>query len=162
MKVKYATQILNHNVSATILTYSSLGALSVYDKFLSDMLKFIKSSKVIDRATKEDHTNQLKCLHGLCLTINRVKLLWSMLRERGSIEFLMTRRLNQDPLENFFGSTRQQGGNSDNPSPLQFTRAFRKLFYDHCLVLSSGNCTEDIDAILLAGSKFEKASKPPV
>ena len=85
-----------------------------------------------------------------------------MLHERESIEFLMKRRLNQDPLKTFFGSICQQGGNSDNPSPLQFTRAFRKLFYEHCLVLSSGNCTEDIDAILLAGSKFEKASKPLV
>ena len=61
----------------------------------------------------------------------------------------MTRRLNQDLLENFFGSIRQQWGNSDNPTPLQFTRAFRKLFHDYSLVLSSGNCTEDLDAILL-------------
>ena len=199
MKVKYATQILSHSVSATILTYSSLGALpstaadtaelvanfdkifdclnsstlnspkehrrpmsdkSVHDKFLSDMLLFIKSIKVIDRASKEDHTNQLKCLNGLRLTINGVKLLWSMLHDKESIEFLMTRRLNQDPVENFFGLIRQQGGNSDSPSPLQFARAFRKLFYDHCLVLSSGNCAKDLDVILLAGSKFEKATKP--
>ena len=201
MKVKYATQILSHTVSATILTYSSLGALpstaagtavlvanfdkifdclnsstlnspkehrrpitekSVHHKFLSDMLLFIKSIKVIDRVTKEDHTNQLKCLNGLQLTINGLTSLWQMLHEKEGIQFLMTRRLNQDPLENFFGSIRQQGGNSDSPTPIQFARAFRKLFYDHCLSLSSGNCTEDLDAILLAGSKFEKASKPRV
>ena len=136
MEVKYATQILSHSVSATILTYSSLGALPstatgtaelvsnfdkifdclnsstlnspkehrrpisekpVHYKFLSDMLKFIKSINVIDHATKEDHTNQLKCPNGLCLTINGVKSLWSMLHERESIKFMMTRRLNQDP-----------------------------------------------------------------
>ena len=200
MKVKYATQILSHSVSATIFTYVSLGALpstgastaelvanfdkifdclnsstlnspkqhrrpisdkSVHHEFLSDMLSFIKSIKVVDRATQQDHTNNLKCLNGLCLTITGVLSLWKMLHEEDSIDFLLTRRLNQDHLENFFGSIRQQGGNSDNPTPLQFTRAFRKLFYDHCLVLSSGNCTEDLDAILLAGSNFQKASKPP-
>ena len=65
----------------------------------------------------------------------------------------MTRRLNQDPLENFFGLISQQGGNCDNPciSPIQFTRAFGKLFVDNILTpLSTGNCAEDSDAYLIA------------
>ncbi len=61
----------------------------------------------------------------------------------------MTRRLNQDPLENFFGSIRQQGGNANNPTPIQFRQAFRKLFYKHFLEQSSGNCAEDVDEILM-------------
>jgi hypothetical protein len=197
MKVKYATQILSHFVSATILTYVCLGALpstgaspaelvanfnkifdclnnstlnspkqhrrpirdkSVHHEFLSDMLSFIK---VIDCATQQDHTKNLKCLNGLCLTITAVVSLWTMLHEEDSVDFLVTKQLNQDPLENFFGSIHQQGGNSNNPTVLQFTRAFRKLFYDHCLVFSSGNCTEDLDAFLLAESNFQKASKSP-
>ena len=40
------------------------------------------------------------------------------LNQHHSLEFLMTRRLNQDPLENLFGLIRQQGGNCDNPSSL--------------------------------------------
>jgi hypothetical protein len=56
-----------------------------------------------------------------------------------------TRRLNQDPLEIFFGCIRQQGGNCDTPTPVQFTRAFRKLFFDNFLSPSNGNCTADID-----------------
>lgn len=42
--------------------------------------------------------------------------------------YLHTRRINQDCVENFFGSIRQQGGNSVNPTPIQFIRAFEKLF----------------------------------
>ena len=96
MKVKYATQILSHSVSATIFTYSSLGALpctaagtdelvsnfdkifdclnsstlnspkehrrpisekSVHYKFLSDMLKFIKSKSLILPQRKTIQTN---------------------------------------------------------------------------------------------------------
>ena len=33
-----------------------------------------------------------------------------------------------NPIENFFRAIRQQGGNSDILIPVQFTRAFRKLF----------------------------------
>ena len=91
------------------------------------MVKFIQSIKVVNRSTQVDVTNQLKCLNGPCLTIDSVLSLWSVLKEEESLEFLLTRRLNQDPLENFF-ETIKQDGNSDNPTPLQFTRAFRKLF----------------------------------
>ena len=80
------------------------------------MLKFIQSIKVFNQTKQEDVANKLKCLKGLCLTIN-------------SVLSLLTRRLNQDPLENFFGTIRQQGGNLDTPTPLQFTRAFKKLFF---------------------------------
>eukprot|EP00795_Rhopilema_esculentum_P005684 gene5684-10928_t len=38
------------------------------------------------------------------------------------------RQLNQDPFENCFGSMQQQTGNADNPTPVQFVRAYRKLF----------------------------------
>ena len=93
--------------------------------------------------------------------VSGVVSLWTMLHEEDSVDFLMTKRLNQDPLENFFGSIRQQGGNSNNRTLLQFTRTFRKLFYDHCRVFSSGNCREDLDSFLLAESNFQKASRSP-
>ena len=82
----------------------------------------------------------------------------SKLHEHESLSFLLTRRLNQDPLENFFGTIRQQGGNADNPTPLQFTRAFRKLFYDNYL-LSSGNCANDFDCSLVGAPSSTKTIK---
>ncbi len=77
-----------------------------------------------------------------------------------SLDFLLTRRLNQDPLENFFGTIRQQGGNSDTPTPLQFTRAFKKLFFDHYQILPSGNCSEDFDS-MLTGMNNQKDDNIP-
>ena len=118
----------------------------------------IQSIKVVNPATQEDATNYLKCLDGLCITINGVQSLWAMLSQE-KFHFLLTRRLNQDPLENFFGSIRQQGGNADNPTPLQFTRAFKKLFYDNFLInISTGNYTANFDSIL-AGSTYQPKSK---
>jgi len=53
--------------------------------------------------------------------------LWEILKNYNFF-YLRTRRLNQDCIENFFGSVRQQGGNYSNPTPIQFSRAFKKLF----------------------------------
>ena len=59
-----------------------------------------------------------------------------------------------------FVSFRQQGGNSDSPTPIQFSRAFRKLFFDNFLAPSVGNCIEDLD-LILAGGAFSKSSSLP-
>ena len=123
---------------------------SVHQKFLTtEAIPFITSLKVINGATGADVTNSLKCLKGFLITLQGILILWSDLKNDHSFKFLLTRRLNQDPLENFFGSVRQQGGNSDNPTPAQFCRAFKKLFYDNFLVSSLGNCTADIDRMLV-------------
>eukprot|EP00795_Rhopilema_esculentum_P003910 gene3910-15230_t len=68
------------------------------------------------------------------------KELWSRLHGDLNIRVLVTRQLNQDPLENFFGSIRQQRENSDNPTPIQFKRAYRKLFHTNLLSVASANC----------------------
>ena len=52
------------------------------------------------------------------------------------------------------------GGNSDNPTPVQITRAFRKLFFSSFLNTSSGNCAEDFDDLL--GQCAEKPNVPIV
>ena len=80
--------------------------------------------KVVDHTTQEDVT---KCLNALCLTINKVLSLWSVPKEKESLDFLLTRRLNQDPLENIFETIRKKGSNSDNPTPLQFTGHLKRF-----------------------------------
>ena len=125
---------------------------SNHKNFLTDMLLFIQSIKVVNPDNQKDVTSNLKCLDGLCLTINGVRSLWEVL-QRESVGFLCTRRLNQDSLENFFGAVRQRGGNADNPTPLQFTQAFKKLFYENYHDFSTGNCTDDLDSILVGEPK---------
>ena len=49
------------------------------------------------------------------------------LQQNHNFKFLFTRRLNTDPLENVFGTVRQQGGNSDNPTPFFFYLRHWKL-----------------------------------
>ena len=96
---------------------------SPHHQFFTEMLQIIDTVKVIDKQGN-DVTSKLKCLKALKMTINGVTEMWKHLHEEESLKFLLTRRLNQDALENFFGLVRQQGGNCDNPTPNQFTRAF--------------------------------------
>jgi hypothetical protein len=128
----------------------ALSDSSVHLKFLTDeAIPFLSSIKVINRTTGADATNTLRCLKGFQITLHGILALWSELRSAHSFKFLLTRRLNQDPLENFFGTVRQQGGNSDNPTPGQFRTAFKKLFYDNFLVSSAGNCNADFNSMLV-------------
>ena len=70
------------------------------------------------------------------------------------IKYIRTRRLNTDPLEIFFGTIRQQGGNNDNPTPVQF----RKLFFSSFLTLSAGNCAADFDNLIVQCTDNKKSS----
>jgi len=94
--------------------------------------------------------------------------LWDKLKSC-NFPFLQTRRINQDCLENFFGTTRQQGGNCFNPTPIQFMRAFKKLFSTKILLHSeTQNCIEDKDQMLnIIGTPYinectEIISSPPL
>jgi hypothetical protein len=124
---------------------------------MKEKLEFVKKIKVIDAAKNKDVTSSLECLNALQIPLRSTMELWKTVQ--GNVKFLCTRRLNQDLLENVFGSIRQQGGNCDNPTPLQFTRAFRKLFFNNYLLpMATGNCAPDLDSTLVH-NKAVKNSK---
>ena len=132
-------------------------AKSNHVQFLNKTISFIKSLKVYEGV--KDVTGRIKCLNGLLVSLNAILLIWEDLKQNHNFKFLFTRRLNTDPLENFFGTIRQQGGNCYNPSPTQFTRAFRKLLFSSLLNSSTGNCAEDLDSLL---SQFSSNSNNAV
>jgi len=74
---------------------------------------------------------------------------------------LLTRRFNQDALENFFGNVRNQSGNSYNPTPIQFYYAFKKLYsVDYDKINDTGNTAPDTDSILLQYKDYEETRRP--
>ena len=87
------------------------------------------------------------CFRGLYQTIVAVLGLWEDVEQEG-VQFLLTSRLNQDPLENEFSVARQRCGYERNPSASQFRRNLRHRIH---LVLmkppSSSNCEADEDEI---------------
>lgn len=79
---------------------------------------------------------------------NSLKQLYEDLQRRFSIKYLLTYRLNQDVLENFFGVIRAKGGLHDHPTPLEFKYRLRS----YILGRNEGSysiCNVEIDDTLI-------------
>ncbi|CAH1381659.1 unnamed protein product, partial [Tenebrio molitor] len=63
-------------------------------------------------------TKRIKSLWCWKITINSLISIHNFLKKP-----LITRRFNQDIIENFFGAIRKQSGNRYNPTPIQFKRS---------------------------------------
>lgn len=117
------------------------------------MLSYFKDLKICDKFGK-DMTKKLKCIKGWQITIQGVISLFEDLKTT-VFKYL----LNQDSFKNSFGYIRQQGGNALGPTPIQFSKAFKKIiglnFFHH-----SGNINCESDSfeslnLFSNWSKFE-------
>ncbi|XP_064470687.1 uncharacterized protein LOC135385340 [Ornithodoros turicata] len=90
------------------------------------------------------------CIRGFCLTMTSVLQLSEDLRNYG-IQYLLTRRLNQDALENTFCIIRTKCGSNPDSSCIQFQAAVRHLLLGQLFKTTQGsNCAEDVDSLLAA------------
>ena len=134
---------------------SSFSAKSKHRNYLLNTMSWLFSLRVSSLTTGRDITSQVKCFNGLRNNINALLLLWDDLHSNHGFRFLLTRRLNQDPLEIFFGVIRQAGGFNANPTPYQFRNAYRKACFNSLLQPDrTGNCFPDGDKLLATQSKL--------
>ena len=70
-------------------------------KIMEEGIDFFKSIQMIDKNTSENKTSNLKCLNGWVITLQSIIGISKKLYLEGVASFLVTRQLNQDPLENF-------------------------------------------------------------
>jgi len=70
--------------------------------------------------------------------------MWTTLKKQG-LQHFFTRRVNQDPLENFFASVRGYGVYNQNPQTVHFTATFKALFISTITSKHSpsANCEQD-------------------
>lgn len=107
--------IKNMNSLFDILNSASLLNIAVFKGteeqvlFLNQMAEHFKTLRV-ENVQGKDITKQMKFLFGRQLTIKSVLILFEKLKTN-NYTFLMTRNLNQDCLENFFGQIRNCCGN---------------------------------------------------
>ena len=98
-------------------------------------------------------------INGYKITINAVLQLFEHLKSFYGIRYLLTRKLCQDPLENFFSVMRQKGGCSDSPTALRFTGLFKKACVNKLLKpFGTGNCEVDKNLLLIEYSSSAKNS----
>ena len=90
------------------------------------------------------------CIDGLIMTIKSVRLLAADMIASGSL-YLITSRLNQDPLENLFGILRGRSGCNQNPSSMAMRRNLQYVMVADLEKPSlSTNCEEDDSTALLS------------
>jgi hypothetical protein len=77
-------------------------------EFMKEAINFIKGLKVFDG--NKEVTGRIKCLKGWAVTLSAILAIWDHLKTNHDFKYILTRRLNTDPLGNFFGTIRQQGG----------------------------------------------------
>lgn len=101
-------------------------------------------------------TESLPSLKNLIFTIDSVLRLWKVLVGLGFTE-LDTRKLNQDPMENYFGRVRSQGVKNHRPTPLQFKQIAKALLLDNLTSDHSpgANCEADADKILFSWTDYD-------
>lgn len=132
------------------------------NNFLDTMFNYFKNLKVQDYNCKTSEwvdvvkKYNIKFINGWMISIAGLKHLYCNLASTSNNPTkVSTRRLNQDCLENMFGTVRAQNGNCNNPTCIQFKRTFKKLFCINYFEYSEGaNCIDDLDDVLTSLDKM--------
>ena len=95
-----------------------------YAQLMSDLL-----NKLIVKGLKV----QPRCVQGWRQSIHALTMLWNDVKTLPGVEYLCTRKLLQDPLENCFSVIRSIGGFSDNLTASQFANAYKQVLLKHCI-----------------------------
>ncbi|XP_072947212.1 uncharacterized protein [Epargyreus clarus] len=129
-------------------------------KTILKSVKFIKIYKQGDNIRLTEST--VPSVNNLIKTIEGMESIWKILSKKYKFDALLTRNLNQDPLENFFGNIRSYGARNIAPNTVAFEGAFKALLLNNYNANHSkkANCEED-GCELLQSFKFFINEKTP-
>lgn len=82
-------------------------------------------SDMIESIRVGTHKGLIQFQKGILLSNISLLNLFYYLKDKYSVEYILTYRLNQDILENFFSYIRGMGGRDDHPTPLEFKHRLR-------------------------------------
>lgn len=122
----------------------------------SEHLAFLRECLSWVESWKFDGPRQPHTVEAWKVTLKAILLLWDDLFQAFDFRVLLTRWLQQDPLENIFGLLRLKHGCNDNPNVLQFTSGLKHISVGKLVALfSEGNCEQDRSTVLA------QMSEPP-
>ena len=150
------TSSIPQNVVALSSIENPFAVILIILEKLVEIEKCLKQIIVLNRGANSKH-NPI-CIQGWIDNITSLKLLWSELKERFDFQFLFTRRLTQDCLENAFAIVRGKGGNNVTPDASKFRSALRTVMINNLLSPSQdSNCEADA-AVFLTKYNYLKMS----
>ncbi|KAB0803063.1 hypothetical protein PPYR_00033 [Photinus pyralis] len=115
---------------------------------LRENLNFINhwENMVVEKKITKDHFLSSSTAEGLRVTISSTMDLCNYLLKTRTFSYVLTSKMNQDPLERFFGTIRQAGCDNDHPTMVTFMHVYRLLStYKLLKPPKFGNCTNDED-----------------
>ena len=124
-----------------------------------ERLRSLKDDALMWHVAGKSGNSRPPCFDGLIQDINAVLQMHQCLVVDGPLDFLMTGRLNQDCIDNFFSQVRAKGGHRFNPSAREFRFAYRSLCCNLILAsIPSANCAFDNDVMLSSLSRLSRAA----
>lgn len=121
-------------------------------EFLNAMRTWIESWKIIGTNRK------IPSVQGWLLNISSLQSLWEDVSATYKFQYLLTRRINQDCLENFFCCIRKAGGNNYTPNVQQLKNAMKNVVCNGMLSDAyNGNCIDDVTPVLSSINKFDQS-----
>ncbi|XP_063632464.1 uncharacterized protein LOC134803593 [Cydia splendana] len=121
------------------------------NKFLNEIIEYLKTIQV-----KNTHGNVIesKFIAGLIFTVKSIKSLAVDIK-KSNVKYLLTRNLSKDFMQDYFKDVKLV---SEPPTPIAFTRGFRKLFLGNILSNTKNTATgEDMMGTLGKISEYVKA-----
>lgn len=141
-KINNLFDCLNSNQKFNPNIYkSSLTKDGRVQNYLADMLDYL--NKIYFPGI-----SKVCCISGLRQTIKAILEISNNLFDKyPHITYILTRKFQQDPLENLFSIIRSKGGCNTNPSVMDFSRTLSKIMANKVLSYSSefSNCEDDTD-----------------
>ena len=111
--------------------------------FLKECLTWLDTVRVLGLKA------QPPCINGWKSSINALLGLWEEVKEIDGIDYLCTRKISQDVLENWFSKIRGKGSFNLYPSVQDFQRRYKLLLLKDCISNSvQSNCEEDSATVL--------------
>ena len=136
-KYKYATSENSPHLQLWTETYEEFQN-SYFCTIDNSILPQMKSKKIMSQGK-----------NGWELTIKAMMALFTELKSYG-FQYMMTKRLNQDCLENYFSQIRSLGGHNTNPTSYSFHSSFKIACVNSLTnVKRNKNCLDDDDNFLV-------------
>ncbi|KAH7955183.1 hypothetical protein HPB49_025246 [Dermacentor silvarum] len=124
---------------------------------LTAFLAYVTEWEVLTKGTRGFMSQSTAT--GLRVTIKSTLLPLEYLTVKMGYQYLMTSRLNQDPLESTFGIVRQCSGNNDHPTPQQFLDTMSCLSFSNLVRLpDKGNVGPNTVQSLLSPKMCRRSS----
>lgn len=162
-ELSYVLKLVNdwfdiHNSMAEFGRHEGVNAFTASEKqvkILDEMTELFKKIKI------GKHECCLPFQNGIIISNESLKGLYEMVKEKFQVNFIITRNLDQDVLENFFGFIRSMGSLYTHPDALQFKYRLRLYLlskHSDTVFSSNTNCEQtDEETVTISSQMFDAA-----